>query len=232
MANATYRDARAGFVIYFGHHGAISREEINALLQADGYGPVAQRTMTHYKNLVAAGFNRYISTNRFDVARASRAYDRMSNLSRYKYRRTSKDVVVTFAKQTRILEMHGKLVETGDVGGIVEFSDEQAIEEILDFNPSVRDSVTLYYSNLENEVNGAILTIDTISRPVLVEFEYDRLVSVSEIEDKAALPFRRVRFNLLSDEENSVKIDIIGRRLYHFWLFTFGGGVGGVRVRG
>ena len=217
MANANYRDARVGFAIYFRSHGAISIEELNELLKADGYGPIAQRTMTHYKNLLAAGFNRYISINRFDVARASRAYDNMSNLSRYKYRRTNQDVTVIFTKRTKILEVHGKLIEIGDVGAIVEFSDENSIEELKNFKPSVKNRVVLYNSNLKKEINGVVLTCDMVSQPILVEFEYNRLVSVSEIEDTISLPSQRVRFNLLSNEESSVKIDVIGRRLYHFF---------------
>ena len=217
MANANYRDARAGFAIYFGKPGGISIEELNELLQADGYGPIAQRTMTHYKNLVAAGFNRYISINRFDVARASRAYDNMSNLSRYKYRRTNQDVTVIFTKRAEILEVRGKLVETSDVGAIVEFSDENGIEELKNFSPNTRDRVVLYNSKLEKEINGVVLTCDTLSQPILVEFEYERLISISETEDTVSQSSQLVRFNLFSEEENSVRIDVIGRRLYYFF---------------
>ena len=141
----------------------------------------------------------------------------MSNLSRYKYRRTNQDVTVIFTKRTKILEVHGKLIEIGDVGAIVEFSDENSIEELKNFKPSVKNRVVLYNSNLKNEINGVVLTCDMVSQPILVEFEYNRLVSVSEIEDTISLPSQRVRFNLLSNEESSVKIDVIGRRLYHFF---------------
>ena len=76
MANATTRDARAGFAMYLQSSEGITLDVINARLEASGYGAIAQRTLTHYRKLVSAGFNRYISINRFDVARASsRAYE-------------------------------------------------------------------------------------------------------------------------------------------------------------
>ena len=70
MANATPRDTRAGFDIYQSADGAISLDDLNARLARAGYGPVARRTLTHYRHLVEAGYNRYIAINRFDVARA------------------------------------------------------------------------------------------------------------------------------------------------------------------
>ena len=78
MANAKTRDARAGFAIYLKSSEGITLDAINARLESSGYGTIAQRTLTHYRNLVKAGFDRYISINRFDVARASRAYENMS----------------------------------------------------------------------------------------------------------------------------------------------------------
>ena len=101
MANATTRDARAGFAIYVQSSGGITLDAINARLEASGYGAIAQRTLTHYRNLVKAGFDRYISINRFDVARASRAYENMSTLSRYRYRITHQDPLTRFARLRR-----------------------------------------------------------------------------------------------------------------------------------
>lgn len=217
MANAKYRDARAGFAIYYRSDGAIPLEELNELLQESGYGPVAQRTMTHYRKLLTAGFDRYISINRFDVARASRAYDNMSNLSRYKYRRTSQAVSVLFSKRKKILEAHGNLIETGDVGAIIEFSDEHNYIDLQNFKPRSGDRVTLNYSNLDNEVNGIVIACDLISKPAMVEFEYERLISLSEIENSIPLQSRTVQFKLVSDDDEALKIDVVGRRLYHFF---------------
>ncbi|MCP3938386.1 MAG: hypothetical protein GY708_23815 [Actinomycetia bacterium] len=48
MANATPRDTRAGFDLYRSAGGAISLDDLNEQLVEAGYGPVAQRTLTHY----------------------------------------------------------------------------------------------------------------------------------------------------------------------------------------
>ena len=135
MANATTRDARAGFAIYLQSAEGVTLDEINSRLEASGYGAIAQRTLTHYRNLVKAGFDRYISINRFDVARASRAYENMSTLSRYRYRSTDQEVSVLFSRSSCLLEAQGKLVESSDVGAVIEFSDEDILEELQRFGP-------------------------------------------------------------------------------------------------
>ena len=75
MANATQRDSRAGFTIYRESGGGISRDALNDQLVSAGYGPVSDRTVTHYRSLLVAGFDRYISINRFDVARSASRFE-------------------------------------------------------------------------------------------------------------------------------------------------------------
>ena len=222
MANATYRDARAGFVIYLEHDGEIWRDALNETLQAHGYTPISKRMMTHYANLFRVGFNRYISINRFDVARASRAYDNMASLSRYKYRRVDQDVTVVFENRSTILETRGNLIESGDVGGIVEFSAVDSIEGLTEFNLRPKNRVALYFPDLQSEINGVVVASDRISRPMLVEIAYERLFSVSEIENLEPLPKDRVCFKLLSNEEETLIVDVIGRRFYYFFEFLEG----------
>ncbi len=215
MANAKYRDARAGFTIFFESDGTISLEELNELLQESGYGPVAQRTMTHYGKLLTAGFDRYISINRFDVARASRAYGNMSNLSRYKYRKTNRDVNVLFAKPAKLLQTRGILIESGDVGAIIELSDADRYEDLHIFRPRSGDSITISYS--DREIDGTIIACDLTSRPPIVELEYQRLISLSEIDYSIKSNRRTVEFKLVSDDNESIGLDVIGRRLYYFF---------------
>ena len=216
MANAKPRDARAGFEIYLQSSGDIQLDQINARLERTGYGPIKQRTLTHYRNLVKAGFNRYISINRFDVARASRAYENMSTLSRYRYRRTDQQVSVIFSKSTCLIEVQGKLVESGDVGAVIEFTDDK-LEELKQFRPHSGVAVTLYYSQGSTVLSGVVIDADLSSRPPLIEIEYTKLVSQAAIDDYRPLQSRLIQFRLISDDQDITTIDVVGRRLYHFF---------------
>ena len=217
MANATTRDARAGFAIYLQSFEGTTLEEINARLAASGYGAIAQRTFTHYRKLVNAGFNRYISINRFDVARASRAYENMSSLGRYRYRPTRQEINIIFAKGSRFFEARGYVVEVGDVGAMIEFADEPQIVGIQRFKPSRGDRVILSYAGSIEASTGVVVDSDLESAPVLVEIEHARLISVAEIEDVPSLPTTSFRFKLIAASDNTITIDVLGRRLQHFF---------------
>lgn len=75
MANASPRDTRAGFEIYRSSGGNLSLDELNRRLAESGHGPVAQRSLNHFRRLLETGYDRYVSINRFDIARASEPYE-------------------------------------------------------------------------------------------------------------------------------------------------------------
>ena len=217
MANATTRDARAGFAIYLQSSDGISLDEINARLKKSGYGPIAQRTLTHYRNLVRAGFNRYISINRFDVARTSRAYENLSSLGRYRYHPTYRSVDVLFAKNTRILEVHGHIVEVGDVGAILEFVDDDIVESLHAFRPRAGDSVSLRRTATSAAIEGSVIDIDFKRIPILVEMEYDRLISSGEFIAGIPLATYPTWIRISAEDNFSPTLDILGRRLHYFF---------------
>lgn len=217
MANATPRDARAGFAIYLQRNGAVDLKAINARLEESGYGRIAQRTLTHYRNLVKAGFNRYISINRFYVARASRPYENMSTLSRYRYRRVDQQVNVMFSRSENILEVQGRMVESGDVGAIIAFAKEDVLDELRQYKPRPGVDLSLYSANPLDTVSATVVDCDLTGSPALLEIEYTTLVSLAEIEDSTALQNVLVEFALVSDDTDPVAIDVIGRRLHSFF---------------
>lgn len=217
MANATTRDARAGFAIYLQRDGAIGLEAINSRLEESGYGHIAQRTLTHYRNLVRAGFNRYISINRFDVARASRPYENMSTLSRYRYRRIDRDVSVVFSKGGELLEVRGKVTEAGDVGAVIAFSGEDVLQELRQYAPRSGTSLNLYHAKAPSAVSAAVIDCDLASSPALAEIEYTTLVSLAEIENISPLQDFLVEFKILSGDQDPATIDVIGRHLHNFF---------------
>ena len=217
MANATTRDARAGFAIYRQDSDGISLDQVNARLKKSGFGPIAQRTLAHYRNLVRAGFNRYISINRFDVARSSRAYENLSSLGRYRYHRTYRSVDVLFAKNARILETRGHIVEVGDVGAILEFVDDEIVESLHAFRPRAGDSVSLRRTGTEIAIDGSVMDIDFKRVPILVEIEYDRLISLDEFIAGILLATHPTWIRISADDNGSPTLDMVGRRLHYFF---------------
>jgi len=217
MANATRRDARAGFDIYRHRNGNIDLESLNIELYKSGYNHIAQRTLNHYQNLIAAGFNRYISINRFDVARASRPYEDMSKLGRYRYRTINQPVRVKFSKNERDVEIPGRIVKSGDVGAIITFPDESVLEELRNHIPRPNMHLNLCITNAANNISAVVVECDLTSSPGLLEVEYNNLVSLAEIIDPVLLQNVSVKFTLESENSNPVAIDVIGKQLYSFF---------------
>lgn len=215
MANAKPRDSRAGFAIYLQSSDGIQLDQMNAKLKRAGYGPIKQRTLTHYRNLVKAGFNRYISINRFDVARASRAYENLSSLARYRYRATDQNAHMTFAKNTRIIEVNGRMIEAGDVGAVVSFTEEEEIELLRSLAPRSGDPVSLRIQEATHLIYGAVVDIDLASLPIVAEVEYGRLVSLDALVADTALPAMPFLLRVLASDDDSPTIDVVGRRLHH-----------------
>lgn len=215
MANATIRDARAGFAIYLRASEGVDLDEINAKLEKSGHSRIAQRTLTHYRNLVKAGFNRYISINRFDVARASRAYENMSSLSRYRYRSVDQPVYIQFSKHARVCEMNGQLTAIGDVGAMIEFSGESDIAELRHFRPLRGGSILLDLAPAGPQVSGTIVDIDLKSSSPTVEVEYAQLLSLDMIAESRVLLTTPFLVRILASDDEHPTIDVVGRRLHH-----------------
>lgn len=173
------------------------------------YGPVAQRTFTHYRHLVDAGYNRYISINRFDVARASVAYENASAIGRYRYRGTDLGVRIVFAKSSRLFETFGQATETGDVGAVVEFAEEGVIDGLRDLKPRPGDMVTLRYLEAGKSVSGRIIESDLKSSPALVEIEYARLTSLANVGAGTALDTKTARFTIVGQGAELQTIDLV-----------------------
>ena len=217
MANAKTRDARAGFAIFLQQQGGIELEAINMRLEKSGYGPVSPRMVTHYRNLIKAGFNRYISINRFDVARASRAYENMSSLGRYRYRSVSQPVNMIFMKNDRLLQTQGHIIKISDVGAVIEIPENVALHELRTFRPAHRDTVILHYTNRSDAVKSRVMEVDLERSPAIVEVEHSSLTSIADIDSASLLSTRLFRFTLVPEHDSEITFDVLGRRLHHFF---------------
>ena len=217
MANATTRDTRAGFDIYRAAGGDISLDELNDRLVRAGYGPVARRSYDHFRSLADAGYNRYVSINRFDVARASVPYENASAMGRYDYRSADLGVHVVFAKGSKLLEAYGRALEVGEVGAMLHFEDEEVIEGLRKLKPQPGNMVTVRYLEVGRTVSGRVIDADLKSDPAVLEIEYARLVSIADVGVGEPLPGSSATYALRGSEDQLQTLDLVNRRLFHFF---------------
>lgn len=222
MANATPRDTRAGFDLFRSAGGDISLDDLNAQLFEAGYGPVAARTLRHYRNLLDAGFNRYVSINRFDVARASAPFENASGNGRYEFVEADLGVRVIFAKANKLLETSGRAVEIGEVGAMLRFDEPEVIGGLRKLKPQPGDMVTLRYLEAGRTVGGRVVEADVKSEPASIEIEYARLISIAAVGIGEPLPVAEAHFVLSGPTDDVQTLDMASRRLYHFFELVEG----------
>ncbi len=222
MANASPRDTRAGFDVYRSAGGAITLDDLNQRLNDAGYGPVAKRTFDHYRKLVDAGYSRYVSINRFDVARAAAPFENASAKGRYDYRGADLGVNVIFAKSSRLFEASGRAIEIGEVGAIIEFAESEVADGLGQMKPQAGDMVTIRYLEAGRSASGRVIEVDLKNEPAVVEVEYARLLSIADIGVGNELPVADTHFVLSGPEDQIQTLDLVGRRLYLFFELVEG----------
>ncbi|MCB1026156.1 MAG: hypothetical protein KDB24_00140 [Microthrixaceae bacterium] len=217
MANATPRDARAGFDIFRSGGGEANLEDLNAKLYEAGYGPISQRTFRHYRNLTDAGFSRYVSINRFDVARSADPYGNRSAKPDYFYGASDQGVEVVFAKSNKLMETIGRATQVGEVGALLQFDEHEVVLGLRKLKPQPGDMVTVRYLELGRSLGGSVVEADVASDPAVVEIEYGRLITVASLGVGEPLPTSETRFVLTGPGQNENSLDLAGQRLYHFF---------------
>ena len=216
MPNATPEDTRAGFEIYRSMQKPLDRTQLNIQLRAAGYGPVSERTFGHYSKLVRAGFNRYIAINRFDVARASRAYENASAMARYRYLHTDVGVRVVFVKSNQLFEATGRATQVSDPGAVVSFTSLEIVHGLRALGPRVGDMLSMSYLDTGRAVNGRVADVFFTAERCTVEVEFAELNSITDLGSFASTPTQSVRFVLHAHTDASHTVDLVGRQIYFF----------------
>ena len=176
MANASPRDTRAGFDIFRLGGGEVSLDDLNQKLFEAGYGPIAYRSIKHYRSLLAAGYDRYISINRFDIARASAPYEDASSNPRYRYTEVDTGVLMVIAKASKLYEAAGRATEIGETGAIVRIVDAEYTQGLAALKARAGDMVSLRFLESGRSVHGRLVELDLTSVPALMEVDYTGLV--------------------------------------------------------
>lgn len=217
MANARPRDSRAGFDIFRSAGGDISLDDLNQRLVEAGYGPVAKRTLDHYHSLVQEGFDRYISINRFDVARAATPYGDSSSNARYLYADVDEGASLVFAKRSRLFEAAARVVEVGESGAIFRLLDEEAVDGVAKLKPQPGEMVSVRFLESAVTRTGRVIEVDVKSRPALVEIEYSKLVSLADLGVGESFPEISVSYRITGTDEEQLTTELLGQRLYEFF---------------
>ena len=92
--NAKPRDMQAGWAIYRSSGYAATLEQVNDTLVKSGFGPVSERSYTHYKKLHRYGYERYIPINVLDVETHQHPIWGVPLRSRYRSRPAVLDAVL------------------------------------------------------------------------------------------------------------------------------------------
>ena len=222
MANATLRDTRAGFDLYRTAGGNISLEDLNVQLVEAGYGPIAKRTYVHYRHLVEAGYSRYISINRFDIARAATPFENASGSSRYSYTQADLGVRVIFAKSSKLLEALGRAGAIGEAGAMLRFEESEVVAGLRRIKPQPGDMVTLRYLEAGRTVGGRVVEADVKASPANVEVEFTDLLSVAAIGLGQALPAAESTFVLRGPGTEPQTLEGATQRIYQFFELVEG----------
>lgn len=216
MANATPADARAGFEIFRASGGTASLDEINAALKRAKHGEIHDRSVRHYANLLRAGYDRYVSVNRFDVASASRAYENSSALGRYQYLPSQAGVRMTFARDGDLMEVIGATERLGDVGAQLVFDNPGDAIGLAKAKLHSNQMVRLDFLDPARSTAARVIEIEIAGDRASVEVEFSRLQSVVDYTGRDPLPTERFEFRLVPTDDDDQAADLVGRRIYYF----------------
>lgn len=219
MANASSADARAGYELFKRSGATASRDVINKRLTQAGYRPISNRMHRHYRNLHAAGSNRYISINRFDVARAAQPYENLASNSRYRYASAKSKVRVTFPRGRRLVEAFGVAEEIGETGLILVFTDSATVRGLMktENKPRLNDELRIELIEQSGQFDARIVDVDSSTRKLRLEVEFERLQSIAHYIGRDPLRRQRYSVEVVPAVRGDVTVDVIGRQLYHLF---------------
>ena len=220
MTQATIRDTREGYRLFLQYDGAIDMDELNERLAISGYLPVSSRTIRHYRNLFEAGFNRYISINRFEISRRSQPYDDLFYRSRYSYRPANIEVALLFPKNLSEIELVGQAIQVCDIGTLIHIRGDSALAMYEQLRPRYGDAVTVWSNETRRTVEGRVVEShlnygqDGSLTGALIEIEYLGLLSVIEDIGSRQLPTERYWLEVVPIDGLRETMDELGRQFH------------------
>ncbi|WP_040491061.1 hypothetical protein [Ilumatobacter nonamiensis] len=213
--NASPRDARAGYQIYRGAGGEIGLDDLNERLVTAGYGPVSMRMLTHYRHLADAGYNRYISINRFDVARAASRHEDLGASPRYPFFERGEGVRLLVAKGSRLWTAYASVEAVGEAGAVLRFVDDEYATGLAQIKARSGDDVSISFLESGVEQSGRVVEVDLGAQPPMMEIQFAGLVSLADLAVGQPAPTVPLGFRLRTrDDAEPPTTDQLGRRLH------------------
>jgi hypothetical protein len=213
MTNAKPADVRAGWALYLANPD-ISLDDLNRELEHGGFGPVSPRMFGHYRHLVAHGYDRYISINRFDVARAARPYEGASTSARYRYYESEVSVTLIITNAQGVFEARGRAQRVGEVGAMLSFEGQDTLAGLKRAKLAANDYVHLLFERQVQAVVARISEREADDELMLVEVEFARLQPIGKFVDTSAVPTDEFTLLVKGAEPSDRAADLIGRRMY------------------
>jgi hypothetical protein len=214
VANASSADVRTGWLL-FRSDPNITLDSLNGALVSKGRGKVSERMFGHYRHLVSHGYDRYISINRFDVARAARPYEGESASPRYPYYATQRSVTVFMTRPEGVFEIQGHAEQVGEVGALLLFEGAETIAGLRRSRLNADDYVQLRFDDQDRLVAARIVSRETDELESLVEVEFTRLQPISEFVETTVTGTEPIRILIQGSTPSDRAADLIGRRIYY-----------------
>jgi hypothetical protein len=212
--NASPAAARAGWAIYRASNGTATLTEINEALSAAGYEPVHDRTRRHYRRLFGAGYDHYVSINRFDIALASAPYENTTASNRYPYHSVGTGVRLTFVRNDEYYESFGIASEISEAGALLRFQDLETVTALKASKVRAGNLVLISFLEIDNYLPARIVELDeTHNDFLLAEVEFTQLHPVAEYTDRTPLPEAPVKVVAVASNAEA-SADLIARRIY------------------
>ncbi len=215
MPNASSADVRAGFDIYR-ENPEITLRQINAQLKKQGFGEIAERSIRHYRSLQNHGFDRYVSVNRFDVARASRPYEGASATPRYFYYGLEVPITMHFRRGAHEYEVKGVAERVGEVGAVLTFDNKKQLDVLRKQRPTVNTYIRLDFgSPVSDFATARVIESELDEEWALIEVEFSRLLPLSDLTKSTALPGELTTLSVVGTSPDDRAADLVGRRIYY-----------------
>ncbi|MHB1980329.1 MAG: hypothetical protein ACYCOS_01235 [Sulfobacillus sp.] len=126
---------------------------------------------------------------------------------------------VIIAKRNRLYEAIGTAVEIGDTGATLRFEDKAYIENLRRLKPQPGSVVTVHFLDTDRASTARLVDPPIlVDKKLFMDVEYMRLLSLATVTSDVTLAKTvEVRYRLITDSSESLTIDLVGRRLYHFF---------------
>lgn len=213
MPNASPADVRAGWEI-FRTNPDVTLDQLNAQLAKTKNHAVSNRTLQHYRGLLKAGFDRYVSINRFDVARAAKPYEGLSAVPRYFYYGIDVPVAISYQRKKDV-NVHGRATRIGEIGALLTITNPADVEAIKKARPPIDSFIALAFETPVNEHAVARVIETEVDVSAYIEVEFSRLHAVSKLLSAQPLPADRVLVTVIGKRADDRAADLIGRRVFY-----------------